>query len=98
MPAKKGADLQITGTSDQPANTAITVTLNGQNYTTTTDASGNWSVTVPASAVTALGQANYTVTAAVTSGIGNSATASGTRDITIDANLPGLRGRYGGGR
>ncbi|HHU7886041.1 TPA: beta strand repeat-containing protein, partial [Escherichia coli] len=89
--SEKGADLQITGTSDQPANTAITVTLNGQNYTTTTDASGNWSVTVPASAVTALGQANYTVTAAVTSGIGNSATASGTRDITIDANLPGLR-------
>ncbi len=64
--SEKGADLQITGTSDQPVNTAITVTLNGQNYTTTTDASGNWSVTVPASAVTALGQANYTVTAAAT--------------------------------
>ena len=47
---------KITGTSDQPVNTAITVTLNGQNYTTTTDASGNWSVTVPASAVTAPGR------------------------------------------
>ncbi|MCZ5551361.1 hypothetical protein O5707_07155 [Escherichia coli] len=40
--SEKGADVQITGTSDQPVNTAITVTLNGQNYTTTTDASGNW--------------------------------------------------------
>ncbi|EFC5466479.1 Ig-like domain-containing protein, partial [Escherichia coli] len=49
--SEKGADLQITGTSDQPAGTAITVTLNGQNYAATTDASGNWSVTVPASAV-----------------------------------------------
>ncbi|MCW7401389.1 hypothetical protein OHD10_17410 [Escherichia coli] len=29
----------------------MTVTLNGQNYTATTDASGNWSATVPASAV-----------------------------------------------
>ncbi|NAG66554.1 Ig-like domain-containing protein, partial [Escherichia coli] len=78
----------ITGTSDQPVNTAITVTLNGQNYTTTTDASGNWSVTVPASAVTALGQANYTVTAAVTSGIGNSATAS--HNVLVDSALPGM--------
>ncbi len=86
--SEKGADVQITGTSDQPVNTAITVTLNGQNYTTTTDASGNWSVTVPASAVTALGQANYTVTAAVTSGIGNSATAS--HNVLVDSALPGM--------
>ena len=86
--SEKGADLQITGTSDQPANTAITVTLNGQNYTTTTDASGNWSVTVPASAVTALGQANYTVTAAVTSNIGNSNTAS--HNVLVDSALPGV--------
>ncbi|MCZ8879992.1 Ig-like domain-containing protein [Escherichia albertii] len=86
--SEKGADVQITGTSDQPANTAITVTLNGQNYTTTTDASGNWSITVPASAVTALGQANYTVTAAVTSDIGNSATAS--HNVLVDSALPGV--------
>ena len=86
--SEKGADLQITGTSDQPAGTAITVTLNGQNYTATTDASGNWSVTVPASAVTALGQANYTVTAAVTSSIGNSATAS--HNVLVDSALPGV--------
>ncbi|EES0673441.1 Ig-like domain-containing protein [Escherichia coli] len=86
--SEKGADLQITGTSDQPVNTAITVTLNGQNYTTTTDASGNWSVTVPASAVTALGQANYTVTAAVTSSIGNSTTAS--HNVLVDSALPGV--------
>ena len=86
--SEKGADLQITGTSDQPVNTAITVTLNGQNYTTTTDASGNWSVTVPASAVTALGQANYTVTAAVTSNIGNSKTAS--HNVLVDSALPGV--------
>ncbi|HFN7375808.1 TPA: Ig-like domain-containing protein [Escherichia coli] len=86
--SEKGADVQITGTSDQPVNTTITVTLNGQNYTTTTDSSGNWSVTVPASAVTALGQANYTVTAAVTSSIGNSATAS--HNVLVDSALPGV--------
>ncbi|MCZ5551368.1 hypothetical protein O5707_07205 [Escherichia coli] len=50
---EKGADLQITGTSNQPAGTTITVTLNGQNYTAITDSFGNWSATVPASAVSA---------------------------------------------
>uniref|UniRef100_UPI0035A277FF Ig-like domain-containing protein n=1 Tax=Escherichia coli TaxID=562 RepID=UPI0035A277FF len=73
---EKGADLQITGTSNQPAGTTITVTLNGQNYTATTDSSGNWSATVPASAVSALGEANYTVTASVTDTAGNSNSAS----------------------
>ncbi len=86
--SEKGADVQITGTSDQPASTAITVTLNGHNYTTTTDASGNWSVTVPASAVATLGQANYTVTAVVTSAIGNSTTAS--HHLQVDSALPGV--------
>ncbi|WP_312716034.1 hypothetical protein, partial [Escherichia coli] len=48
---EKGQDLLISGTSNQPEGTTITVNLNGINYTATTDASGNWSVTVPASAV-----------------------------------------------
>ncbi|EON7550738.1 hypothetical protein ABU65_RS04295, partial [Escherichia coli] len=63
--SEKGADLQISGTSNQPAGTTITLALNGQNYTATTDAAGNWSTTVPASAVGALGEASYTVTANV---------------------------------
>ncbi|GHL75661.1 hypothetical protein ECZU34_34090 [Escherichia coli] len=41
---EKGSDLTLSGTSDQPAGTAITVTLNGQNYSATTDASGNWAL------------------------------------------------------
>ena len=61
--AAEGRDLLLSGTSNQPEGTTITVNLNGINYTATTDASGNWSVTVPASAVSALGEANYTVTA-----------------------------------
>ncbi|MCV5296306.1 Ig-like domain-containing protein, partial [Escherichia coli] len=73
---EKGADLSISGTSNQPAGTQVTVTLNGQNYTTTADASGNWSVTVPAAAVGTLGEATYTVTAAATDVDGNSGSAS----------------------
>ncbi len=84
--AEKGEDLLLSGTSNQPEGTTITVNLNGINYAATTDASGNWSVTVPASAVSALGEANYTVTASVTDNVGNSAAA--THDVLVDSSLP----------
>ncbi|HAO3112187.1 TPA: Ig-like domain-containing protein, partial [Escherichia coli] len=78
----------MTGTSNQPAGTTITVTLNGQNYTAITDASGNWSATVPASAVSALGEANYTVTANVTDSAGNSNSAS--HNVLVNSALPAV--------
>ncbi|CZZ82928.1 type 1 secretion target domain-containng protein [Enterobacter hormaechei] len=84
--AEKGEDLLLSGTSNQPEGTTITVNLNGINYSATTDASGNWSVTVPASAVSALGEAKYTVTASVTDNVGNSAAA--THDVLVDSSLP----------
>ncbi|WP_457766490.1 Ig-like domain-containing protein [Enterobacter asburiae] len=83
---EKGEDLLLSGTSNQPEGTSITVNLNGINYTATTDASGSWSVTVPASAVSALGEAHYTVTASVTDSVGNS--ASTTHDVLVDSSLP----------
>lgn len=85
---EKGADLAISGSSNQPAGTQVTVTLNGQNYTTTADASGNWSVTVPASRVSALGEATYTVTAAATDTDGNSGSAS--HNVQVNTALPGV--------
>ncbi len=83
---EKGEDLLLSGTSNQPEGTTITVTLNGIHYTATADASGNWSVTVPASAVSALGEAHYTVTASVTDSAGNSASTS--HDVLVDSSLP----------
>jgi len=83
---EKGEELLLSGTSNQPEGTTITVTLNGINYIATTDASGGWSVTVPASAVSALGEASYTVTASVTDNVGNSASA--THDVLVDSSLP----------
>ncbi|GMQ37014.1 Ig-like domain-containing protein [Enterobacter asburiae] len=83
---EKGEDLLLSGTSNQPEGTSITVNLNGINYTATTDASGSWSVSVPASAVSALGEAHYTVTASVTDSVGNS--ASTTHDVLVDSSLP----------
>ncbi|EPM0023331.1 Ig-like domain-containing protein, partial [Citrobacter farmeri] len=86
--SEKGASLQISGTSDLPSGTRVSVTLNGQSYQGTTDAAGNWSVTVPASAVGALGQATYTVTAQATDSQGNSGTAS--HSVQVDSALPGV--------
>ncbi|UXP21955.1 Ig-like domain-containing protein [Enterobacter sp. 155105] len=83
---EKGEDLLLSGTSNQPEGTTITVTLNGIQYTATADASGSWSVTVPASAVSALGEAHYTVTASVTDSVGNSASTS--HDVLVDSSLP----------
>ncbi|ELP5714136.1 Ig-like domain-containing protein [Enterobacter asburiae] len=83
---EKGEDLLLSGTSNQPEGTRVTVNLNGINYTATTDASGSWSVTVPASAVSALGEAHYTVTASVTDSVGNSASTS--HDVLVDSSLP----------
>ncbi|MCM7574115.1 Ig-like domain-containing protein [Enterobacter kobei] len=83
---EKGQDLQLSGTSNQPEGTRITVTMNGIDYTAIADASGNWSVTVPATAVGALGEAHYTVTANVTDSVGNSASAS--HDVLVDSSLP----------
>ena len=42
-----------------------TVNLNGKNYTTTLDASGNWSVGIPAADVTALATGSQTITASL---------------------------------
>ncbi|MDU6453718.1 MAG: Ig-like domain-containing protein, partial [Enterobacter hormaechei] len=66
--------------------TRITVTLNGISYAATTDASGNWSVTVPAANVSVLGEASYSVTASVTDTAGNSANTS--HSVLVDSALP----------
>ncbi|OVB18403.1 Ig-like domain-containing protein, partial [Escherichia coli] len=67
----------------------VTVTLGGNTYTATVQSNLSWSVDVPAADIQALGNGDLTVNASVTNGVGN--TGSGSRDITIDANLPGLR-------
>ncbi|MCG3056857.1 Ig-like domain-containing protein, partial [Escherichia coli] len=75
--AEHAQALVISGTSSGgEAGDVVSVVLNGKTYTSTLDASGNWSVTVPASAVSALGEATYSVTASVTNAQGNSSTAS----------------------
>ncbi|HHU8812801.1 TPA: Ig-like domain-containing protein, partial [Escherichia coli] len=77
---------QITGAA---AGSTVTVELGGKTYTATVQADLSWNVSIPASDWQALGNGELTVNASVTNAVGN--TGSGTRDITIDASLPGLR-------
>ncbi|HCW3118308.1 TPA: Ig-like domain-containing protein [Enterobacter roggenkampii] len=84
---EKGQDLSVSGTSANLAEgTVVTVTLNGKNYTATTAADGTWSLTVPAADLAGLGQANYTLNATTTNGVGNS--VSNTANLLVDTALP----------
>jgi hypothetical protein len=84
---EKGQDLSVSGTSANLAEgTVVTVTLNGKNYTATTAADGSWSLTVPAADLAGLGQANYTLNATATNGVGNS--VSNTANLLVDTALP----------
>src|SRR6202008_3626440 len=60
----------------------VTLTLNGQNYTGTVQSDGTWSVTVGASALSALtdGQA-YQVSASVTDKAGNLGATTTTAEV-----------------
>ncbi len=86
---EKGQPLTISGGSTGLATgTQVTVTLNGLNYSATTDASGNWTLTVPVNDLNALGQADHTVSASATSTVGNS--ASSQARLLVDSGLPGV--------
>lgn len=63
--AEAQQDLVINGVSDAEAGQTVTVTLNGENYITTVQANGSWSVTVPSADVGAISDGDYTITAAV---------------------------------
>ncbi|MEJ1812907.1 Ig-like domain-containing protein, partial [Escherichia coli] len=70
------------------AGDVVTVTLNGKNYTTTLDASGNWSVGIPAADVTALATGSQIITASLSDRAGNSDSA--THNVTVDLSGPTL--------
>ena len=70
------------------AGDAVTVTVNGKDYTTVVDAAGNWSVGVPAADVAALGNGTNTISVTVTNAAGNSGSA--THDVTVDPALPSV--------
>ncbi|MBZ6395095.1 MULTISPECIES: Ig-like domain-containing protein [Pantoea] len=81
-------DVVVSGTSTQLAGgTAVTVTFNDVDYSTTLDANGNWTVTVPATAFNGLpADSTQTFSVRASDVAGNPATA--THDVTVNTTLP----------
>ncbi|WP_257895825.1 Ig-like domain-containing protein, partial [Enterobacter roggenkampii] len=77
--------LSLTGTSNLPDGSAITVTLNNVNYQATVE-NGIWAVQVPVSDVLNLANTLYTVSVSGTDSVGNSGSAGAT--LLVDTVLP----------
>ncbi|MGJ0127378.1 Ig-like domain-containing protein [Pantoea sp. RHCKP32] len=75
--AEKTTDQTVTGsTSNVEPGQLVTVTLGGQTYSGTVDAQGNWSVTLPSAALSALAAGTTTLTVSVSNAAGDTATNS----------------------
>ncbi|MEX2457196.1 MAG: YDG domain-containing protein [Balneolaceae bacterium] len=74
----------ITGTSDQPEGSEISITINGETYTGTTDIEGDWSIEV----TDELPDDEYTVSATTSDEAGNETSENGT--VTVDTTPPTL--------
>jgi hypothetical protein len=76
----------ITGTAEAGASVALTLGA-GNVRTVTANGSGNWSYTLVAADITAMGQGAETLSAKATDTVGNVSEA-GTHDITVDTSIP----------
>ncbi|MFA1282464.1 Ig-like domain-containing protein [Citrobacter telavivensis] len=76
----------ISGTTTAEPGQTVTVTFNGHSYQATVDASGNWSVFVPATDFNGLVDGNYTITAGVNDTAGNAGDTS--HDVTLNGDAP----------
>ncbi len=84
--SEAAAGVTVSGTSTAQTGQTLTVTLNGTNYQTTVQADGSWSLTLPASDLTALANNGYTLTATVSDQAGNHGSAS--KGVTVDTTAP----------
>ncbi|WP_411704772.1 Ig-like domain-containing protein [Edaphovirga cremea] len=75
-------------TTNVEAGQFVLITLNGKTYSAEVQASGNWSINVPAADLALLANGDTTISATVTDTAGNPATASET--LTVNTDLGGL--------
>ncbi|ELY4303224.1 Ig-like domain-containing protein [Cronobacter turicensis] len=82
-------DVPVSGTASvEDAGQTVTVTLNGQDYTTTVQPDGSWSVNLPAAALQALGDGQQPLAVSLSDAVGNSITVN--HPVTIDADAATL--------
>nr|BFF40614.1 hypothetical protein BACY1_24190 [Tenacibaculum mesophilum] len=85
-----GTTIAVTGTVGGDFNTGDTVTLviNGNNYTGTVDASGNYSINVPGSDLAADTDTTVEASVATTDGSGNAGSANTNHVYNVDTTAP----------
>lgn len=82
------AQLLSGSTTNVEAGQIVTVTLNGQVYEATVQASGGWSVSIPSAALAALIDGTATFNVAVSDAAGNPVTA--THSLTVNSEAAGI--------
>ncbi|SFN17405.1 Ig-like domain (group 3) [Candidatus Pantoea varia] len=88
--AEKAADQTVTGsTSNIEPGQVVTVTLGGQTYSGSVDAQGNWSVTLPSAALSALAAGETTLTVSVSNLAGDTVTSSLPISVEAPVTIPG---------
>ncbi|MDN0087059.1 Ig-like domain-containing protein [Yersinia nurmii] len=75
--------ITLNGTSSELGATVF-VTINGQTYSVVVQPSGNWSLSLPAGALSGLSDGNYAFTVKVTDAAGNPTTV--TQNVVVDAD------------
>ncbi|HDC4599042.1 TPA: Ig-like domain-containing protein, partial [Enterobacter cloacae] len=76
----------ISGTTDAEAGQIVTLTFNGQSWTTTVGSGGTWSVQIPGQQFSGLRDGSYTLTATVADKAGN--TGSTSHGVTLNGSTP----------
>ncbi len=85
--AEKGQDLLLSGTtSNVEAGQTVTITFAGKTWTTTVDANGDWTYTVPAADLSGLKDGDASVQVTVTNVNGNA--ASSAQEFSVDTTAP----------
>ncbi|KQN48029.1 hypothetical protein ASE99_15980 [Serratia sp. Leaf51] len=80
--------LTVTGTASvSEAGRTLVVTLSGVDYNAIVGADGSWSVTIPANAVSALANGDYTLTASLTDAAGNQTTTPAEFSVNDNAGI-----------
>jgi len=94
LPIINGADatgttpIQITGSTNLPAGSTVTVTVDGHTYTGTVQTGGTFSVGVPGSVLAGAANDTVTVTLSGTDSSGHNIGASASLPYTVDVTPP----------
>ena len=85
--AEKGQDLVLSGSSaNVEAGQTVTITFAGKTYTTTVNANGDWTYTVPAADLSGLKDGDASVQVSVSNVNGNA--ASSAQEFSVDTAAP----------